>query len=137
MRGCPGGIPFRLPLLRGDAKFSNWLYRIAVNQAKTRRKSMMTSMQRMVPLESEETMGDSLRNPEEDAKLRETHDIVHQVLGTSDGNDELIILMRNLQDIPYEEIACVLEVPNGTVKSRLHRARRALKAKLAPYFQPA
>ena len=98
---------------------------------------MMTSMQRMVPLESEETMGDSLRNPEEDAKLRETHDIVHQVLGTSDGNDELIILMRNLQDIPYEEIACVLEVPNGTVKSRLHRARRALKAKLAPYFQPA
>ncbi len=78
-----------------------------------------------------------MRNPEEDAKLRETHDIVHQVLGTSDGNDELIILMRNLQDIPYEEIACVLEVPNGTVKSRLHRARRALKAKLAPYFQPA
>jgi len=36
--------------------------------------------------------------------------------------------------VPYEEVAQMLDVPVGTVKSRLHRARQALKARLAPYF---
>jgi RNA polymerase sigma-70 factor, ECF subfamily len=42
--------------------------------------------------------------------------------------------LRDLQDVPYEEVARVLEVPVGTVKSRLHRARQALKSELASYF---
>jgi RNA polymerase sigma-70 factor (ECF subfamily) len=39
-----------------------------------------------------------------------------------------------LHDIPYEEVAALLDIPVGTVKSRLHRARQALKAKLSAYF---
>jgi RNA polymerase sigma-70 factor (ECF subfamily) len=39
-----------------------------------------------------------------------------------------------MQQVSYEEIAVAMDIPLGTVKSRLHRARQALKAKLAPYF---
>ena len=49
--------------------------------------------------------------------------------------DARIILLRDLQDVPYEEVAAMLEIPVGTVKSRLHRARQALRNSLAPYFQ--
>ena len=50
-------------------------------------------------------------------------------------DDRAVILLHDLQEIPYEEIARILGIPLGTVKSRLHRARLALKARLAPYFK--
>jgi RNA polymerase sigma-70 factor (ECF subfamily) len=43
--------------------------------------------------------------------------------------------LRDLQDIAYEDVARVLNIPVGTVKSRLHRARQALKARLTAYFR--
>jgi RNA polymerase sigma-70 factor, ECF subfamily len=59
---------------------------------------------------------------------------VQQALNSLDGDDAQIILLRDLQDISYEDIAQTLDVPVGTVKSRLHRARQALRISLAPYF---
>jgi len=60
---------------------------------------------------------------------------VQAALNKLEPEDATVILLRDLQDIPYDEVARVLEIPVGTVKSRLHRARQALKAQLATYFR--
>ncbi|MCI0530078.1 MAG: sigma-70 family RNA polymerase sigma factor, partial [Nitrospira sp.] len=128
---------------RGESSFSTWLYRIAINQAKNRRKSLITSQQRRVTLEIPDPEGDgdlmaSLPHPGPDpaqaAEQQEIQDLVQKGLNGLESDDAMIILLHDLQDISYEEIAKVLDIPLGTVKSRLHRARQALKTKLAPYY---
>lgn len=128
---------------RAESSFSTWLYRIAVNQAKNRRKSTAILQQRTVPLEVSDPEGDggpiaSLFHqgpyPAQEAEAEEIHDRVHRELNRLDPDDRLLILLRDLQDVPYEEMTKILDVPLGTVKSRLHRARQALKTRLAPYF---
>jgi len=119
---------------RGDANFSTWLYRIALNHATTRRKSLNTRQQRSVPIENTEPASDPHPGPAESMEKKEIRQRVQQALNRLDPDDAAVILLRDLQDVPYEEVARVLEIPIGTVKSRLHRARLALKSELASYF---
>ena len=119
---------------RGDANFSTWLYRIALNHATTRRKSMNTRQQRNVPIDNTEPMSDPHPGPAESMEKKEIRETVQRALNSLSDDDAAVILLRGLQDVPYEEVARVLEVPVGTVKSRLHRARQALKSELASYF---
>jgi RNA polymerase sigma-70 factor (ECF subfamily) len=119
---------------RGDANFSTWLYRIAFNHASTRRKSLNIAQQRHLPLDGIEIIGDGVVDPAKSLEQKEIQERVQQALNGLDHDDAIIILLRDLQDVPYEEVAQMLDVPVGTVKSRLHRARQALKARLAPYF---
>ena len=119
---------------RGDANFSTWLYRIAFNHASTRRKSLNIAQQRHIPLDGIEIIGDGAVDPAKSLEQKEIQERVQQALNGLDHDDAIIILLRDLQDVPYEEVAQMLDVPVGTVKSRLHRARQALKARLAPYF---
>ena len=119
---------------RGDANFSTWLYRIAFNHASTRRKSLSSRRQRQVALEEDVVLVDSGPNPETSAERKEIQQCVQQALNSLDGDDAQIILLRDLQDVSYDDIAQTLDVPVGTVKSRLHRARQALRISLAPYF---
>ena len=123
---------------RGDANFSTWLYRIAFNHASTRRKSLHLAQQRHVPLDGTELIGDSdaFADPEKTAQDRETQQRVQRALNSLPKDDATIIILRDLQDAPYEEVAQMLEIPVGTVKSRLHRARRALKELLTPHYCP-
>jgi RNA polymerase sigma-70 factor (ECF subfamily) len=119
---------------RGDANFSTWLYRIAFNHASTRRKSLNSKLQREVTLDDELVLVDCGATPETSAERKEIQQCVQQALNSLDGDDAQIILLRDLQDVSYEDIAETLDVPVGTVKSRLHRARQALRISLAPYF---
>jgi RNA polymerase sigma-70 factor (ECF subfamily) len=119
---------------RGDANFSTWLYRIAFNHASTRRRSMNLSQQRYTPLETTEIPNDSLIDPADAVEQKEVQQEVQRALSQLDERDAALILLRDLQDVPYEEVAAMLDIPVGTVKSRLHRARQALKARLSPYF---
>jgi RNA polymerase sigma-70 factor (ECF subfamily) len=120
---------------RGDANFSTWLYRIGLNHASTRRKSLNNTQQRHVPLDSNEVIADGAVDPAKSFEHKEIQQRVQQALNSLDPADARIILLRDLQDVPYEDVAEMLDIPIGTVKSRLHRARQALKANLAPYFQ--
>jgi RNA polymerase sigma-70 factor (ECF subfamily) len=97
----------------------------------------------MVPLETPdpEKDGDPVAglphpgpDPSQEAERQEVHDRVQDGINSLKGDDAMIILLHDLQDVSYEEIGEVLNIPLGTVKSRLHRARQALKAKLAPYY---
>lgn len=119
---------------RGDANFSTWLYRIAINHASTRRRSLATAQQRNVALGANELVDDRHPDPMDAVMQKEIQQRVQAALNSLSPNDATLILLRDMQDVPYEEVARMLEVPVGTVKSRLHRARQTLKAKLAPYF---
>ena len=119
---------------RGEANFSTWLYRIGLNHASTRRKSLQTSQQRHIPLDGTEVIADGAVDPAKSVEHKEIQQRVQQALNSLDPEDARIVLLRDLQDIPYEDVAQMLDIPVGTVKSRLHRARQALKTSLAPYF---
>lgn len=129
---------------RGDALFSTWLYRIAINQAISRRKRLAVDQARRAtfgPVDPETEGSDPLADfphpgpsPAEAAEQNETSLHVQQSLNSLKEEEALIILLHDFQDLPYEEIAHILKLPVGTVKSRLHRARLALKSKLARYY---
>ncbi|HWO41941.1 MAG TPA: sigma-70 family RNA polymerase sigma factor [Candidatus Eisenbacteria bacterium] len=119
---------------RGDANFSTWLYRIAINHASTRRKNLVSAQQRNVPLETTDPIDERRPDPADSLERKEIQERVQKALNTLEPNDAAIILLRDMQDMPYDEVARMLELPVGTVKSRLYRARQALKSRLAPYF---
>jgi RNA polymerase sigma-70 factor (ECF subfamily) len=120
---------------RGDANFATWLYRIGFNHASTRRKSLNSTQRRNIPLEDIGVIADGSADPAKSVEHKEIEQRVQQALNSLDPEDARLILLRDLQDISYEKVADMLGIPVGTVKSRLHRARLALKATLAPYFQ--
>ena len=120
---------------RGDANFSTWLYRIALNHATTRRKTLNLRQQRYVAIENSDAATDPQLGPAETLEKKEVRERVQQAMNSLDPDDATVILLRDLHDTPYEEVARVLEIPIGTVKSRLHRARQALKVELASYFK--
>jgi RNA polymerase sigma-70 factor, ECF subfamily len=119
---------------RGEANFSTWLYRIGLNHASTRRKSLYTSQRRYIPLDGTEVIADGTVDLVKNVEHKEIQQRVQQALNSLDPEDARIILLRDLQDVPYEDVAEMLDIPVGTVKSRLHRARQALRISLAPYF---
>lgn len=120
---------------RGDANFSTWLYRIALNHASTRRKSTNSRQRRLVPIDDTELVDDVELGPAETLEKKEIRQRVQRALNELQPEDAMVILLRDLQDIAYEDVARVLNIPVGTVKSRLHRARQALKARLTAYFR--
>jgi len=119
---------------RGEANFSTWLYRIGLNHASTRRKSLNSTQQHNIPLDGTEVIADGAVDPAKNFEHKEIQQRVQQALNSLDTEDARIILLRDLQDVPYEDVAEMLDIPVGTVKSRLHRARQALRTSLAPYF---
>jgi RNA polymerase sigma-70 factor (ECF subfamily) len=120
---------------RGAANFSTWLYRIGLNHASTRRKSLNNTRRRHVALDGAEVVADGAADPARSFEHKEIQQRVQEALNGLEPDDARIILLRDLQDVPYEDVAELLDIPVGTVKSRLHRARQALKTNLAPYFQ--
>lgn len=130
---------------RGDALFATWLYRIAINQAMSRRKRLAVDQSRRAfdpadPEEAHDPLADLPHpgpNPAQEAERKEAHLRIQQGLNSLKEEEALIILLHDLQGLPYEEIARILRLPLGTVKSRLHRARLALKEKLIPYYDSA
>jgi RNA polymerase sigma-70 factor, ECF subfamily len=119
---------------RGDANFSTWLYRIALNHATTRRRSVNSRLHRTTTIEDMELIRDSQPGPAETLEKKEMQERVQLALNKLEPEDATVILLRDLQDVSYDEVARMLEIPVGTVKSRLHRARQALKSLLATYF---
>lgn len=119
---------------RGESNFSTWLYRIALNHATTRRKNLSIRQQRNVSLELTEPVSDPQPGPAETLEKKEIREHVQKALNNLSPDDATVIVLRDLQDVPYEDVAQLLEIPVGTVKSRLHRARQALKTELASYF---
>ncbi len=120
---------------KGDAAFSTWIYRIAFNQAISfRREHKRPSVS--IYSKDDELIAEPAddRSPAEGLESRETQKKVQQALDQLEESDRQIILLKDLQGHSYDEISEILQVPKGTVRSRLHRARLELKSRLKSFI---
>jgi RNA polymerase sigma-70 factor (ECF subfamily) len=104
---------------RGDAAFATWLHRIAVNACYD-----ILRKRRVEPVELDEGLGEAASGDHAD----QTSDAVdvQRALARVPAEFRAVMILHDVQGLPYEDIAAALEVPVGTVKSRLHRGRVAL-----------
>jgi len=120
-----------LPQFRGGASFSTWLYRLTLNactdhyrREKKRRGDLSLDDPDLAPLR------DTAPSPEEILLQREEQAILRKALAELPEQHRVILVLREMDGLDYKEIAQVLDLEMGTVKSRLARARRALREKL-------
>ena len=126
---------------RSESKFSTWLLRIAANHCKNRIKYLSRRRTDWGGLDDmpEERMADAGRAPMQghiagpDVMLEaaEMESLMQQAIATLDEEHRLLIVLRDVEELSYEEIGEVSGLPEGTIKSRLHRARMAIKEYLA------
>lgn len=117
-----------LPNFRGDAKFSTWLYRLATNAAidlMRREKRHHASAESEMP-----DIADDRESPQESVERTEQQEAVQKALSALSEEYREILLLRYMEELDYSEIAEVLHLPSGTVKSRINRAKAALKSAL-------
>ncbi len=123
-----------LSAFRGDSKFSVWLYRIATNvcldflRSRSRKPTVSLSMEDDDGEEVELDVADDSQSPERLLERGLTRDAVRRGLKALSPEYRQILLLREIQGLSYEEIADVLSLEVGTVKSRIFRARKRLCA---------
>lgn len=119
---------------RGDSKFSVWLYRIVSNvcldflRGRSRRQTVSLSMEDEDGEEAQLDIPDERQTPELLLEKRMTREAVRRGLAQLPPEPRQILLLREIQGLSYEEIASVLGIESGTVKSRIFRARKKLCA---------
>jgi RNA polymerase sigma-70 factor, ECF subfamily len=127
---------------RRGAKFSTWLFTIAANLAKNeirRRKrrrnwSSLDELQEQLHDSSLQLM-DPRGNREAEVDSAQIQGIVGEAITTLPERYRLALVLRDVEGLAYEEIAQVLGIPGGTVRSRINRARLMLKKKLEPMLR--
>ncbi len=112
--------------IRTDVSVEPWLYRVAVNLSHT---WVQKSRRRVAPLEGVlERLTDSLHLlPDHVMERRETQEAVQQAIAGLPLGHRIVVVLYYLEGLGLREIAEVLEIPEGTVKSRLHYARESLR----------
>ena len=129
----------KLDTFQQNSRFFTWLYRIAFNFALARRRRRRGHLSLE---ESREISGAEPKSKTEspDSRLSRSEDVnlVHQALAILSEDHRSILVLREMDDLAYEEIAEVLQISIGTVRSRLNRARLALKQQLEkfPHWNP-
>lgn len=135
----------RLGQFRGEADFGSWVYRICVNLWKNRvRYEKRRSFWKHVSLfggnkDDDDPRPMEIADPKDrtdaPAELAERHRHVREAMAGLDPHERAALTLREMEDKTYEEIADLLGLPLGTVKSRIARARATLKEQLAPLLR--
>lgn len=116
------------------AKFSTWIYTITGNLAKTelrrRKKRKLFSLSGLKYDNKEYEIPDTRRDPEEQADSAVKGEIVQSAINSLSPKFKEVIILRDVQELSYEEISSIVKVPLGTVKSRVNRARLKLQGLL-------
>jgi RNA polymerase sigma-70 factor (ECF subfamily) len=123
---------------RGQSSLKTWIYRIAVNEGYNHRRWFSRHRKQEVGLDSEiegtrtyqDVLPDPTRSPFDSASDHETHELIERGLETLNPKFRAAVVLRDIEDLSYEEIADVLQVSLGTVKSRILRGREALREAL-------
>ncbi|HOI73751.1 MAG TPA: sigma-70 family RNA polymerase sigma factor [Syntrophales bacterium] len=126
-----------LPKFRREARFSTWLHEIVLNVTRNRLKQVQARSRHEAPA-ADNTRGEDgeclpcravspLELPSERLERKEREAKVQECIGTLEGEYREVLVLRDIQGFSYEEIGDMLKVPGGTVRSRLFRARSAMK----------
>src|SRR6516162_4440863 len=124
---------------RGQSSLKTWIYRITVNEAHNARRWFFRHRRAEVELDKapedarnlKEIIPDGSRSPFDEAFSREQHVMIEAALERINPIFREAVVLRDITDLAYEEIAEVLGVSLGTVKSRILRGREALREELA------
>lgn len=121
----------RLESFQRSSAFYTWLYRIAFNvsASQRRRKRPVVSVDETRRNTGREPI-DNAAGPVERAEQQERHKKVHEAIASLGEEHRKVVVLREIDGCSYETIAQVLDLPVGTVRSRLHRARVQLKEQL-------
>lgn len=127
----------------GESSLKTWIYRIAVHEASNQRRWWFRHKAREACIEPEETGGGCLRDtlvdegssPFDDLAVHELQERVEHELKQVPEPYRTTVVLRDIEELSYEEIAEVMQVSLGTVKSRLTRGRDALKKRLEPHLR--
>ena len=131
---------------RGESAFSTWLYQIATNLARNRywywgRRKRYFSVSLDAPVSSEnsttlaEIIPAELETPDDIAVTQEFVSRISRGMDRLSAKHREILILRNVKNMAYEEIAEILGISVGTVKSRIARARESLRSKLGEDFK--
>jgi RNA polymerase sigma-70 factor (ECF subfamily) len=122
---------------RSQSTLKTWIYRIAVNEAHNHRRWFSRHRKQEVGLERDDreqgyrdTLSDPGRSPFDLAANQETHEMIESALEGLNPTFRTAVVLRDMEDLSYEEIADVLQIHLGTVKSRIMRGREALRSAL-------
>ncbi len=118
-----------LPQLRQASNFSTWLYRISWNVASDQRRKFARTKQEQLCSEDQEKIISSTSAQENTPDLMQLYyqDLVQQGLQALKFDQRVVLVLHDLEDVPQKEVAKILGIPVGTVKSRLFHARTALR----------
>jgi RNA polymerase sigma-70 factor (ECF subfamily) len=126
---------------RAEARFSTFVYRVAANAALNRRRSLGRGRARVEKLKHRQAAGDDLpsspRDPEDATLGVELTGHVREALDELSPSLRMPVILYDIEGLAYGEIAKVLGIAEGTVKSRIHRARQALRDQLKPLLGTA
>ncbi len=131
---------------RGDSAFSTWLYQIATNLARNRywywwrrKRDQSVSFDAPISSDNDSTLAEilpaELETPEDATVTQEFVNSISSGMERLSAKHREILILRNIKNLSYEEIAVILGISVGTVKSRIARARESLRAKLGSDFK--
>jgi RNA polymerase sigma-70 factor (ECF subfamily) len=133
----------RLHTFRRESKLTTWLYAIGINQArsaqrKARRLQSLTEqdLDRMQPNFADGMHAEQYGawNPQKLAEQAERKRIVHEAIQQLPPDYRTVVMLRDIEELSTEEVAQMLDISNGAVRVRLHRARHALRRLLDRHF---
>lgn len=122
-------LAFRqLSQLRERSKFSSWLYKIALNQCRLRRRS---EKQEQLPLEEADALWEErIADPEQSLRRKEMNELLRKAFSLIPEEQRAVIVMKEYQGLKFQEIAEIMNCPESTVKSRMYFGLKALRREL-------
>jgi RNA polymerase sigma-70 factor (ECF subfamily) len=120
-----------LPRFRGQAQFRTWLYRIVTNLCYTRRPRLRRELADVGTDDVATLLDGSWRNPVDQMERAELRRFLHHQIALLPQAQRMLLMLRFQQELSYEDIAAIVDMPLGTVKTGIFRAR--LRAALAQY----
>ena len=128
---------------RGQSSLKTWIFRIAINEAHNQRRWFFRHRHREVGIEDEQedsrsradTLADAAQSPYDYVLDQEQQALIEAALSRINPTFRAAVVLRDITDLSYEEIAEILQVSLGTVKSRILRGREALRLELEKKLQ--
>ena len=134
----------RLDTFRREAEFSTWLYAIGLNLARASLRKMKRfdaleedQIDRLQPSFSNGMFSENTEawNPQKLTEKAERKQLVHDAIAKLPADYRTVLTLRDIEELSTTEVAQVLDVSEGAVRVRLHRARQALRKILDQYFR--